>query len=274
MLKDEDKILLGSGKLFVTEFTGTLPEDNVIETEDNRLGYIQGGATVEYKPKFSEVKDDLGYVQKDVLTDEEVTMKSGVLTWNGKKLALMCCTARVTETNGKRTVKIGGLANQDGKQYVIRFLHEDKVDGDVRVTIVGNNQAGFTLKFTKDKETVVDAEFKAAPMDNEGTRIIYQEDIPGTVEPLTVESVAGTLTGATKITVTPAITSGNSYMYKTGSDATVPGLNDTCNASTGYGTWNGTSEITAINGNKIIIVEVDSSYKAIKAGIATVTSKA
>ena len=43
--------------------------------------------------------------------------------------------------------------------------------------IVGQNEAGFTLAFAKDKETVVDAEFKASPMDSEGTLIHYEEEI-------------------------------------------------------------------------------------------------
>lgn len=45
------------------------------------------------------------------------------------------------------------------------------------VTIVGNNQAGFTIAFAKDSETVIDAEFKAQPMDKEGTLITYQEEM-------------------------------------------------------------------------------------------------
>jgi hypothetical protein len=176
---DDEKIVLGSGKIYAAEFVGsTMPADATLETEENRLGDIQGGATLEYKPKFVTVTDDLGLVQKTVLTEEEVTLKSGILTWNGKTLTKLCSTARVTEAAGKRTVKIGGINNQDGKLYVIRFVHEDAADGDIRVTIVGSNQAGFSLAFIKDKETVVDAEFLAAPMDSEGTKIIFEEEIP------------------------------------------------------------------------------------------------
>ena len=273
MATEAEKIILGSGKLYTLEFSGQIPENEVIEKEENRLGSIQGGATVEYKPKFVDVKDDLGLVQKTVLTDEEVTLKSGILTWNGKKLKLMCCTARVNEANGKRTVKIGGLQNQDGKQYIIRFVHEDKADGDVRVTIVGNNQAGFSIKFVKDKETVIDAEFKAAPLDNEGTKIIYEEDIPTAAGTLNVTSAAGTLTGATKLTVSPSLTAGNSYMYKVGTGLQLPKYGDICDAGAGYGTWNGSNEITATTGSTIVIVEVDSSYKAVKAGTVAAVIK-
>jgi len=175
----DEKIVLGSGKLYVMEFTAPIiPTDLLLEIADNLLGNIQGGATLDYKPSFYEAKDDLGLVSKTVMTDEEVTLKSGIMTWNGTTLKKLCSTARVTEAVGKRTVKIGGVANQDRKNYVIRFVHEDAIDGDIRVTIVGSNQAGFSLAFLKDKETVIDAEFKAMPHDSEGTKIIFEEEIP------------------------------------------------------------------------------------------------
>lgn len=178
MSTEGEKIVLGSGKLYVTEFTGEIPESGIIETEENLLGLIQGGATLEYKPSFYSAKDDLGLVEKEVLTDEEATFKSGIMTWNGNTLAKLCSTARVEEKEGKRIVKIGGIGNYKNQDYIIRFVHEDKVDGDIRTTIVGKNQAGFSLAFAKDKETVIDAEFKAKPHDEEGTKIIFEEEIP------------------------------------------------------------------------------------------------
>lgn len=179
MPTEAEKIVLGSGKLYVMEYTApTIPTDLLLEAAGNLLGFIQGGATLDYKPSFYEAKDDLGLASKTVLTEEEVTLKSGVMTWNGNTLKKLCSTARVVEGSGKRTVKIGGIANQDRKNYVIRFVHEDAIDGDIRVTIVGSNQAGFSMAFLKDKETVIDAEFKAMPHDAEGTKIIFEEEIP------------------------------------------------------------------------------------------------
>jgi hypothetical protein len=173
-----EKIVLGSGELYCDEFTGALPDNAALEVETNRLGYIQSGASIEYKPTFYESKDDLGKVSKVIITDEEATLKSGIMTWCGKTLEKLCSTARVTEAAGVRTVKIGGLQNDDGKKYVIHFVHKDPLDGDIRVTIVGQNQAGFTLAFAKNKETVIDAQFKAQPQDTEGTLIKYTEEIP------------------------------------------------------------------------------------------------
>ena len=174
-------ITLGSGKLYIVEFTGNIPSNAEIEKEENLIGYIQGGAELEYKPEFYTAEDDLGKAKKTIITKEEAKLKSGVMTWNGKTLKQLSATGRVTEEAGIRTVKIGGIANDDNKNYVIHFVHEDSVDGDVRVTVVGKNTAGYTLSFAKDKETVVDAEFEAIPSDDEGTLIVYQEEIDVTV---------------------------------------------------------------------------------------------
>lgn len=184
---NKESIVLGSGDLYCMEFEGTdkkLPGNEEIEKEENRLGYIKGGASIEYKPSFYEAKDDMGKVSKVILTEEEATLKSGIMTWCGLTLEKLCATARIQEDQGrkKRIVKIGGVGNATGKKYILHFVHKDDQDGDIRVTIVGNNQAGFTIAFAKDSETVIDAEFKAQPQDKEGTLIRYEEDTEVTVE--------------------------------------------------------------------------------------------
>lgn len=90
---------------------------------------------------------------------------------------------------------------------------------------------------------------------------------------LTVTSVASaTVTGSTKITVTPTKTSGNSYKYKSGATVQMPNVGDI--TTTGYQTWDGTVELAIATGQKILVVEVDASNKVVKAGQATVASKA
>ena len=63
----------------------------------------------------------------------------------------------------------------------------------------------------------------------------------------------------------------NTYAYKTASTVDIPSYDD---ALTGYTAWNGTADITATTGNEIVIVELSSTGAIIKAGKATVTSKA
>ena len=171
------RIVLGSGDLYLMAFNGTLPEVTDVCKDENMFGYISGGATLEYKPTFYDAKDDLGRVIKTIITDEEATLKSGVLTFNGDALEKLCDTARVTTSGTQKIVKFGGINNAKRAQYVICFHHKDPVDGDIWVIIVGKNQAGFSLAFAKDKETVIDAEFKALAQDDEGTLIKYIEEI-------------------------------------------------------------------------------------------------
>lgn len=172
-----EKITLGSGELFVLDFNGTLPTTDEICVPENRLGHVSGGATLEYKPSYYTAKDDLGVVSKTIITEEEATLKSGILTFNGETLTRLTETGRVEENGSLRTVKIGGVKNSNRKNYVLCFYVHDAADGDCWVMIVGRNAAGFSLAFAKDKETVIDAEFTAQPMDSEGTLITYIEEI-------------------------------------------------------------------------------------------------
>ncbi len=86
MSTNSEKIILGSGKLYINEYSGAIPADNIIEAAGNLLGFIQGGATLSYKPTFYIAEDDLGLVKKQILTKEEVSLKSGIMTWNGDTL--------------------------------------------------------------------------------------------------------------------------------------------------------------------------------------------
>lgn len=71
---DSERIILGSGKLYCMVFTGEIPEDTAIETDTNQLAHIKGGASLEYTAETYTAKDDLGVVQKTVLTSEDVTL--------------------------------------------------------------------------------------------------------------------------------------------------------------------------------------------------------
>ena len=95
--------------------------------------------------------------------------------------------------------------------------------------------------------------------------------VTGNLEELTVNSVAGTETGNTKITVSPELISGNSYKYKIGDSA--QSVTYGKNVQT-WTAWDGSSDITAETGKVITIVECDSAYHAVKAGNAVVTANA
>jgi hypothetical protein len=173
---DKTKITLGSGKIYLTPYTDSVPTVETLCVADNLLGYIKGGAALEYTQETYEEKDDLGFVSKIITTSEEAILKCGLLTWNGNTLKSLIDRCTVTEAAGKRTVKIGGAANSQGKNYAICFHHEDDVDGDLWILIIGRNTAGATLTFAKDAGTVLEPEFKAMPQDENGTLVQLIEE--------------------------------------------------------------------------------------------------
>lgn len=87
---------------------------------------------------------------------------------------------------------------------------------------------------------------------------------------LTVNSVAGTNVGDTKVTVSPAKQDGNSYKYKVAEDVTE--VTARKNVRT-WSSWDGTSDITAENGKVITVVECNSDYAAVGAGHITVAAR-
>ena len=91
-----------------------------------------------------------------------------------------------------------------------------------------------------------------------------------TIGTLTVNSAAGTGSGNTKITVTPAKSNaGNVYKYKVGAAAETVTYGQ--NVKT-WMAWDGTSGIAAESNQKITVVEASADYKALKSGSATVTA--
>nr|DAG16969.1 MAG TPA: hypothetical protein [Caudoviricetes sp.] len=176
--RDKDTVTLGSGKIYLQTFSESMPTVDALCVESNLLGYIKGGASLEYTQETYEEKDDLGYVSKIITTNEEAVLKCGLLTWNGTTLKKLLDRCSSTEASGKRTTKIGGAGNAQDGYYAICFHHEDKTDGDLWILIKGRNTAGATLTFATDAGTTVEPEFKALPHDSDGTLVELIEEIP------------------------------------------------------------------------------------------------
>ena len=100
---------------------------------------------------------------------------------------------------------------------------------------------------------------------------VIDVDATPTLGTLTVQSAAGTDTSTTALTVTPAKEkTTNVYKYKLGASAeTVTYGQNVKN----WSAWDGHSDINAAAGQKITVVEANSTFKAQNAGNATVTVK-
>ena len=176
-----EEYTLGSGDLFIKEYTaGTTVTAEEVITNGERLGEIKGGASLEYTVETKEDSSDLGRTKIFIISKEDVVLKSGVMTWNGKTLEKLCQTAVVTENKEakKRTIKIGGLSHAANKSYAVAFQYKGDGKKGLTVLIVGKNSAGFTVTFGTDNATVIDAEFKAQALDNDGTLVVIEETVP------------------------------------------------------------------------------------------------
>lgn len=174
---ENERIRLGSMDFYVTEWTGTVPDNAELEKDSNFLGRTKNGATIGYNAEWYTAKSDDGKAVKRKLVGEEVTINYGNITFNANTIKSITATARVSETGGKRIAKIGGVANDDGKRYLIRGVHRDKVDGDIRITAVGVNTGGWSTAYQNNQETVLQQSFSCDPMDSDGTLLEYEEEI-------------------------------------------------------------------------------------------------
>ena len=68
--RDKKTITLGSGRIYLVTYADTMPTVDTICVEENLLGYIKGGAALEYTQETYEEKDDLGFVSKIITTNE------------------------------------------------------------------------------------------------------------------------------------------------------------------------------------------------------------
>lgn len=178
--RSKDTITVGTATAYIMDAADAMPTKDDLFKEENRVGWSEGGAAVEYTEETSEIKDDLGRVSKVVTVSEEAIVKLGLITWNGVSLQKLIDRCNVVEADGVRTVKIGGAGNAQGKYYALGLHHVDMEDGDLWIIIKGRNTAGVTLTFATDEATKLEPEFKAMPHDEDGTLVELIEETGAT----------------------------------------------------------------------------------------------
>lgn len=201
--------------------------------------------TVQNQFGFQYIKDFMGFNTIFLLSDSEVR-RGRVIATPVENIVLYYVDPSTSDFG-----RAGLQYTTDGETNLIGFHTE----GNYR-TAVSESFAimGLTM-FAEYLDAI-------AVMDVEGE---------GTLKGLTVTSAAGTTAGTTKLTVTPAKASGNSYKYKLGttSQPVVYGQ-----IVKNWTAWDGSADIQGESGQVATVVECDSSYKAVGSGSATVTAKA
>ena len=201
--------------------------------------------TVQNQFGFNYVKDFMGYGTLFLLSEAEIA-RGRVIATPVENINLYY----VDPGDGDFS-RANLVYTTDGETSLIGFHTEGKYDN---ATSVAYAIMGMTL-FAEYLDAIAVIDVDATP--SLGT--------------LTVTSAAGSATGATKLTVSPAKEKAtNVYKYKAGT--TAPAVTYGQNLRT-WSTWDGESDLTIATGQKVTVAECDSTYKALNAGNATVTAK-
>ena len=183
MKPEVNRIALGSVDVYVMEWTGSaisdVPTDVELEVDANFIGRTKDGAEFEYQSTWYSVKSDDGKASRNEMTDDNGYMSFGRITWNGAGITKLISTASATVSgsgsSAKRRTLIGGAANDNGKTYLFRAVHKDKVKGDVRYTMIGKNINGFTAAYKPGQPTTITPRVQAEPF-SDGHLMIIDED--------------------------------------------------------------------------------------------------
>lgn len=243
-----NEIILGAGEVYMYEFVGTtIPTNEIIETEEHNVGSCSGGFSIDYKPEKYDVKDQYGKTVKSFTISEEITAKTGILTWTLDRLALLS-TAKIADKivadKKIKTLTFGGGGSL--KTVLLRFVHTKSDGNKIRFTMIGQGGNGFAIEFAQ-KELTVDATIAAisyikdflASFEEEFTNDIVGPTVVPTLIKLTnttvelsfsekvakadAEKVANyTLTGTGGITGSPTVAKLDSDVTGTRVTLTVP----------------------------------------------------
>lgn len=254
---NKQEIILGAGELYMFEFNGTeIPDHDVIETVEHNVGHCSGGFSLDYKPEVYDVKNWYGKIVKRFIIGEEMTIKSGIISWSLEKLALLS-TAKFTEDAVKkvRLLEFGGNGNL--KTVLIRFVHTKENGKKLRFTSIAQGGNGFALEFTQ-KELTIDATLTAVEV-KKNWIAEFEEEMTDeeTVQIAKVLLASGSvgIAGDSKIS---GLVSGKTYKVTTGSTVKYSNASGTLvAASIKAPLGSGITEITGLTNGETYKVEED-----------------
>lgn len=222
--------------------TGVVGFVNILDVYE----YIgAAGISIQNQFGFQYVKDFLGFNTIFLLSDSEI-LRGTVIATPAENIVLY-----YVDPNESDFAKAGLVYTVSGETNLIGFHTQ------------GNYHTAVSESFA-----IMGLTLFAEYIDAVAVGTI---DTTQTLGTLTVNSAAGSKSGDTKVTITPAkANAGNAYKYKVASSETAVDYGQNVK---NWSAWDGESDITAATGQVITVVECDSTYKALSAGHATVTAK-
>lgn len=164
---------------------------------------------------------------------------------------------------------IGDYSDKNGNSnggFVAIHLKNSLSTGGFKIKSTDKNKGQFAFEYT--------AHYSMANIDEVPFEVYVKG---GTAEAgdyvTSVVSVAGVTSGKTAITFGESIASGETYVYQTGYNLSVPHAGAILDGSA-WTAWNGSTEITATTGMDIVVAIVNAGKESQHAGKAVVVSKA
>jgi len=250
----------------------------LLEADSHVFGATRGGGTFDCTPTMREIEADGKrgpWVGSSVLDEMPVKMTGTLIevTPENAKMLLMCADKTVS---GKvSTVKARTSIKKTDYLTNIVWVG-DTAEGYCLIALKNPlNTAGFKLTFTDKGEGTMAFEFSGHAASLSDTEYAPFEilffDGSTVASAINVYSVEGSASGKTLITVTPQKTAAQSYKYKTSATANIPAADEVL--TTGWTDWDGSAEITATDGNLIVVAIVTTAdNKCVSAGRTTVVS--
>lgn len=159
-MENKDEVILGAGEVYMYEFDGAdIPDDEIIETDDHNVGHCNSGFSIDYKPELYDVKNQYGKIVRRFTIAEDITVKTGIISWSLSKLKMLS-TANIVLDSVKKTRKLIFGGKSSLKTVLVRFVHEKENGKKLRFTTIAQGGNGFALEFTQ-QELTINAELSA-----------------------------------------------------------------------------------------------------------------
>lgn len=185
---NKERIVLGGCKHYIAEHDGksALEDLKTYCTDENLIGWTQGGTTVNFSYETKTIEDDVGMVRKVFKTKGEASIQTGLLTFDLPAIAAMLSVGKFTAgaagtTPGKLSLSGG---TEELKSYVVVAEYTDKTNGhNLRVGMVATNTEALELVFDRENETVPSITFSATSNGVDDEIVVFEEDIPQSSDP-------------------------------------------------------------------------------------------
>ena len=175
--------------------------------------------------------------------------------------------------NGRTVVPMGAVVpSNDGNAVGILYEDVDVTDGAHAGSIVTEGTV-YEDRLPAAIESAAEAVLPGITVITTSPAATRPDYFSRSLGALSVSSAEGSSSGKTALTVTGYTkASGDAYKYKTASSVDVPAVGKPLPA--GFSTWDGSADIAATDGHKIVVAVVTAGGYVLAAGSATVDSKA